>query len=290
MPIDNPQKDNKEQTRHLGFTRTDPPMPARATGPLDEVLPWVIEFRIVGTASTIQVRVGELMTVGRRDTETNFMPDVDLALYGAQVLGVSRRHAAIVAKDERIAIKDLGSANGTRLNGYTLIPNQDYRLRHGDEVALGQLKLQILFAVVPLVKDPYQQHASIPKLGSGQQVLIVEDDTDVASVFSMILEQAGYRVTVLNTVVAALGFVTQKLPDAIVLDLLLPDMNGLDLVRYIRKNELPGQHLPLVVVSGATGGFQMNQVLKAGADMFLGKPVGVDELMRAFSTLMPQIA
>lgn len=284
---------DKEKTRHLGSLQQSlAAPPARATGPLDEVLPWVIEFRVVGTPSTIQVRVSEIMTIGRSDPEKNFEPDVNLSPYGAHVQGVSRRHAVIVAKGERIAIKDNGSANGTRLNNYPLVPHQEYRLRHGDELTFGQLHLQVLFAVVPLVKDAQSKepHTVIPKLGCGQHVLVVEDDPDVASVFAMILEHAGFRVTVMHNAVAALGFVSQKLPDAIVLDLMLPDMNGLDLAHYVRKQELPGQHIPVVVVSGATGGFQMNQALKAGADMFLGKPVGVDELVRAFSVLMPQTA
>jgi two-component system KDP operon response regulator KdpE len=64
---------------------------------------------------------------------------------------------------------------------------------------------------------------------------------------------------------------------------MLPDMNGLDLVRYVRKQH--GQtHVPMLVVSGATGGFQMNRALEAGADVFLGKPVAVDELVQAVST------
>lgn len=284
---------DKEKTRHLGSVQQSPAMPTtRATGPLDEVLPWVIEFRVVGTPSTIQVRVSEVMTIGRSDPERNFEPDVNLSPYGAHVQGVSRRHAVIVAKGERISIKDNGSANGTRLNGYALTPNQEYRLRHGDNLTVGQLHLQVLFAVVPLVQDAQSKepHTIIPKLGNGQHVLIVEDDADVASVFGMILEHAGFRVTVMSNAMSAVGFVSQKLPDAIVLDLMLPDMSGLDLAHFIRKQELPDQHVPVIVVSGATGGFQMNQALKAGADMFLGKPVGVDELMRAFTVLMPQIA
>jgi CheY-like chemotaxis protein len=293
MTMDN--LNDKEKTRHLGSLSsiTDtPPMPFRITGPLDEVLPWVLEFRVVGTPSTIQVRVKEFMTIGRGDPESGVEPEVNLSAYGAHVLGVSRRHAAILAQGDRITVKDVGSSNGTRLNGYALTPNQEYRLRHGDELTFGQLHVQVLFAVVPLVKesDPQTPHTVIPKLGQGQHVLIVEDDADVASVFGMILEHAGFRVTVMNNAVAALGFISQKLPDALVLDLLLPDMSGLDLAAYVRKQETPGQHVPVIVVSGATGGFQMNQALKAGADMFLGKPVGVDELVRAFSALMPQLA
>lgn len=278
-----------KHTRYLGEQGGRGVMPRRVTGPLDEVLPWVIEFRVVGTASTIQVRVTETMTIGRSDPERGIEPDINLTPYAAHVMGVSRQHAVIMAKDSSIIIKDLNSANGTRLNGYVLTPNQPYRLRHGDELTFGQLNVQVLFAVVPLVKTQHASDTVIPAIGSGQHVLVVEDDTDVASVFGMILEQAGFRVSVVNTGSAAISIISADRPNAIVLDLMLPDMDGLDLATYIRKNEVDKGHMPVVVVSGATGGFQMNKALDAGVDLFLGKPVGVDELIDAFTRLTPQM-
>jgi CheY-like chemotaxis protein len=68
------------------------------------------------------------------------------------------------------------------------------------------------------------------------------------------------------------------MPDAIVLDLMEPDTNGLDLIRFVRKQKTP-QPIPIIAVSGALAGFQMNQALSAGADMFLGKPVSVEVLL-----------
>ncbi|HLV37036.1 MAG TPA: response regulator [Spirillospora sp.] len=278
-----------DQTKHLGKQVDRGAMPRRVTSPLDEVLPWVIEFRIVGTASTIQVRVTEVMTIGRSDPERGIEPDINLTPYAAHMMGVSRQHAVIIAKDNSISIKDTGSANGTRLNGYMLTPQQPYRLRHGDELTFGQLTMQVLFAVVPLVKTRRPGDTIIPTIGKGQHVLVVEDDADVASVFGMILEQAGFRVSVVNTGVAAMRILDTDMPAALVLDLMLPDMDGLDLATFIRKNEMDYQRIPVVVVSGATGGFQMNKALEAGVDMFLGKPVGVDELIEAFSRLIPQM-
>jgi len=285
---------NQDKTRYLGPLQQTPVMPSRVTGPLDEPLPWVIDFRVVGTPSTIQVRVTETMAIGRGDPEHAVEPDINLSPFGAHVLGVSRRHAIVSAKNDRLTVMDAGSANGTRLNGFALVPNQEYRLRHGDELTVGQLHLQVMFVFVPVnnTTAPYRAtdpSLTIPKLGSGQHVLVVEDDTDVASVIGMILEHAGFRVTILNNAEAAVGLVTKSMPDAIVLDLMLPDMSGLDLARYVRKQEQPGQHVSLVVVSGATGGFQMNQAKQAGVDLFLGKPVGVSELVQAFTTLVPQM-
>ena len=289
------QNGEPKQTRYLTDPEPSAPMPRRVTGPLDEVLPWVLEFRVVGTASTIQIRVSEVMTIGRGDPERGIMPDVDLGPHGGHVKGVSRNHAMITTKDNSITVSDVGSANGTRLNGYKLKANTPSLLRHGDELTFGQLSVQVLFAVVPLaisdttlnVED--SRPTAIPEIGNNQHVLIVEDDSDVASVFGMILEQAGFRITLASTGASAIKAFGQDKPDAVILDLMLPDMDGLDLVNYVRGVEQPGTHIAVIVISGATGGFQMNKAMEAGADLFLGKPVGVDELVEAFVQLIPQM-
>lgn len=285
---------NDRQTRHLNLPESQRHAPLRATtGPLEEELPWVIEFRVVGTAATIQAQVHEAMIIGRSDPQTGAYPDVDLGPHGAQANGVSRQHAAVIAKDNRIKIKDLGSINGTKLNGFSLEANQEYRLRHGDSVEIGQLKLQVRFAVVPILEEVTQPsesgHAAIPVLGSGQHILIVEDDADVGKVFHLTLEHAGFRVTVVDNAAAALSLVTVAMPDAIILDLMLPDMPGLDLVRYVRKQP-GGADVPMVVCSGSTGDYHMNQAKEAGANLFLGKPISVEALVKAIGSVIKPTA
>lgn len=275
-------------TRHLGMPEESPTLPPRITTSPLEAMPWVIEFRVVGTPSILQVQVSEAMILGRKDEERGVYPHVDLGPFEAHSKGVSRQHAVILAKDNRIKIKDLNSANGTKLNGYILTPGHEYRLRHGDELMVGEIRLQVLFTVTPAVDDTQNKvkpiNTVIPKIGHGESVLIVDDDPDVANVFSLILQQAGYQVTTTNSAVTALGHISQKMPYVIVLDLMLPDLSGLDLTRYVRKQE--SDITPkVIVISGATGGFQMNEALKAGADMFLGKPVSLDDLVEAFKKL-----
>jgi CheY-like chemotaxis protein len=305
------QDDNlNPKTQHLGTRTLAPTEPSnlpvipRSTGPLDRELPWVIEFRIVGTVTTLQARVRESMTIGRR-TEPNSheVPDIDLTPHGAFANGISRSHASILIQDERLMIKDLGSTNGTRLNGAVCEPHKEYRLRHGDEITLGRLRMQVSFAVVPsmlgAVNTEERQRieleqttpivetseVEIPVVGSGQKVLIVEDDQDVGAVFSLALQKAGYAVTLVDTVANGLGVIFQGMPDLIILDLMLPDMSGIDLLRYVRKQKT-SQRVPMLVVSSATAGFQANQAREAGADRFLGKPLAVEELVSAVSTAL----
>ncbi len=277
-------------TRYLNQSSGASQMPPRQTSPLDYV-PWVIEFRIVGTASTLQVKVSESMVIGRQDKNQQPL-DVDLTPFGALEKGVSRRHAMIMASDNRITIKDLGSANGTYLNDHALTPWQEYKLRHNDRLAFGRLQVQLLFAVVPASAEtsapkPTNQPAplAVPVIGSGQHILVVEDDPDVANVFGMILRHAGFKVTVTNTVSTAMNAVAGEMPDMVVLDLMLADMSGLELVKYVRSQD-SGREIPIIVVSGATGGFQKNQALQAGVDVFLGKPIGIDELIHSVGDVL----
>ena len=276
-------------TRPLGLSHDEKHVLTRPTGPLEQGLPWVIELRIVGTASTVQTQVQDEMLLGRADVEREIIPEIDLTPFGAAALGVSRKHAVILVKQERLGVKDLGSMNGTRLNGALCEADQEFRLHHGDELWLGKLRLQVLYTVVPVVDAKLQTGETPPtplqvaKSGKGRHVLVIEDDPDVGEVFLLALENAGYTVAVVETVSKALSVVFQKLPDLIILDLLLPDMNGLDLIRYIRKQH-PDRHVPMLVVSGASGGFQMNRALEAGADGFLSKPVAVDELVNAVNS------
>ena len=71
--------------------------------------------------------------------------DVDLTPYGAELKGVSRKHLLIRRRNALIYVSDLGSTNGTRLNGQQLFRNAERLLRSGDELQLGYLKAIVRF-------------------------------------------------------------------------------------------------------------------------------------------------
>lgn len=83
-------------------------------------------------------------TLGRVSEAQPIMPDIDLTPYQAYASGVSRLHAVLKREGKRVFVMDLGSSNGTYLNGKRLRPNVDHSLNHGDMLALGKLKIQIL--------------------------------------------------------------------------------------------------------------------------------------------------
>jgi len=293
------KKDDKLQTKHLDPDHSGSPMPARPIGPLEE-MPWVIELRVVGTASVIPVQVSDKLIIGRNDPDRGVTCDVDLTPYGAFTHGVSRRHALITVKDNQISIKDLESTNGTRLNDYDLLPNEEYRLAHGDELTIGQLRLQVRFNVVPVHQPktlaegeavthppPKGKTGPLTDIGMGQNILVIEDDENVAPVFQRALEQAGFMVTLATTAINALDFVSQRMPDAVILDLTLPEVTGLELLRYVRRHSAE-RHVPLLVVTAMAGGFHTEKAREAGADVMLVKPVSVEGLVQSLSDALSQ--
>src|SRR5215813_6901000 len=104
-----------------------------------------IILHIRDAADPIVLDPSEETTLGRGDAAQGTTPGLDLTPFGAQEKGVSRLHAAIRRGEETLTLVDLGSVNGTHLNGQRLIPNQPRVLRDGDEIRLGKLVCHIYF-------------------------------------------------------------------------------------------------------------------------------------------------
>jgi hypothetical protein len=107
----------------------------------------VLRLEIEGAPTPILLQPKGESSIGRRDPATGTMPDIDLSAYAGYRLGVSRKHALIRLTDERLELIDLGSSNGTSVNGARLAPHQPHALRDGDEVLLGKMILRVLFQV-----------------------------------------------------------------------------------------------------------------------------------------------
>lgn len=105
----------------------------------------VLRIEIEGGATPIILQPKQEMVFGRRDPATGAMPDVDMTPYAGYRMGVSRRHAAIRYQDRRLDLWDLGSSNGTFLQGVRLNAHRPYQIRDGDEVRLGQMVLKLYF-------------------------------------------------------------------------------------------------------------------------------------------------
>ncbi len=83
--------------------------------------------------------------VGREDPNATQRPDVDLVPYGGYQMGISRQHAEVELVGKRAFIRDLGSSNGTFLNGVQVDPHETHQLRDGDVVLLGRMRLEVTY-------------------------------------------------------------------------------------------------------------------------------------------------
>ncbi len=112
----------------------------------DQIVPTKISLVIRGIAEPLTLTEGQVALLGRADFRSGgFQPDVDLSAYGAQERGVSRAHARLHLEEGLLYITDLYSANGSRIRGERLEPEQPYLLNHDDEFQLGALFIRVSF-------------------------------------------------------------------------------------------------------------------------------------------------
>ena len=93
----------------------------------------------------LEVSLVKAARLGRSDPKQSIFPEIDLIDDLAMQCGVSREHAAIFGRGEEVMIEDLGSTNGTLLNGKRLDPYIPEILKHGDQLQLGRLLIEVRF-------------------------------------------------------------------------------------------------------------------------------------------------
>lgn len=101
-------------------------------------------LHLLDTGQVLPLSSRNEFTMGRISEGQPIMPDIDLSPYQAYAAGVSRLHAVIKRSAGSVIFMDLGSANGTFLNGNRLAPNAEQILRHGDVISLGKMRIQVL--------------------------------------------------------------------------------------------------------------------------------------------------
>ena len=100
---------------------------------------YIVEDKLV-----IPLEEQEEITLGRAGSGQPILPDIDLTPYHGYESGVSRLHASIKINSDHCSIIDLGSANGTLLNGKKISPNVPQTITSADTITLGKLKIQLL--------------------------------------------------------------------------------------------------------------------------------------------------
>lgn len=104
-----------------------------------------LELLVTELHQTLLKAVDHELVVGRADSVTDYMPDIDMTPYGAYRLGLSRKHAIISVEGEALIVKDLNSRNGTFVNGKAIPTGGTHPLRDGDSVRFGNLTVKVRF-------------------------------------------------------------------------------------------------------------------------------------------------
>jgi two-component system KDP operon response regulator KdpE len=118
------------------------------------------------------------------------------------------------------------------------------------------------------------------------RVLVVEDERPLLRALAMNLEARGYGVTAVESGARALAALADHKHDAIVLDLGLPDMSGVDVIRAVREFAAT----PIIVLSARSGSADKVQALDLGADDYVTKPFSMDELLARLRATSRRVA
>jgi hypothetical protein len=115
------------------------------TGPLPqlETRPIAVRLKIGSNRRIVELPLNKVIHLGRIDPAMDVFPDIDLGYDAVPAKSVSRRHAAIARQGESVVVEDMGSVNGTFINGKRLDPYLPEVLNNGDVLQLGKVLIEV---------------------------------------------------------------------------------------------------------------------------------------------------
>ena len=121
------------------------------------------------------------------------------------------------------------------------------------------------------------------------KILVVDDEPNIRRLVADVLTVEGYEVEAVADGYAALAAIEARRPDCVVLDVMMPGIDGHEVLQRIRAAE-HGPDLPVVMLTAAADDAQQWQAWTEGVDYFLAKPFEADELLRYLSYLFESAA
>jgi DNA-binding response OmpR family regulator len=111
-------------------------------------------------------------------------------------------------------------------------------------------------------------------------ILVIDDEPDTADMFAEMMQLDGYRVLVSYGGAQALRLIARERPDLVMLDMMMPNISGMDVLQFMRRDPRL-EHIPVLVVSARSKRDDIQAGLEAGANQYLTKPVSYRELHSA---------
>jgi len=113
-----------------------------------------------------------------------------------------------------------------------------------------------------------------------KKVVVVEDEPDAAEMFAEMMRVNGFVVVKSESSRAAISLIASEMPNVVILDVMMPDVSGLEVLKFMRGNQSLAK-IPVIVVSAKSLPSDIQTGLDAGASMYLTKPVGFLDLKQA---------
>jgi DNA-binding response OmpR family regulator len=129
------------------------------------------------------------------------------------------------------------------------------------------------------------QHYFFPEDNLSQSVLVVDDEPMARTLLRLMLVRAGFEVSEAEDGYDALEKIAEELPDLVILDVMMPGMDGFTVCRAVRESDRTAR-LPVIMLSAKTDLESVNRGLRAGANKYLTKPISPDELTRQVRSVL----
>jgi DNA-binding response OmpR family regulator len=119
--------------------------------------------------------------------------------------------------------------------------------------------------------------------------MVADDDTEIAVLVEILLKREGYDVVIAMNGGEALELIQQKRPDLVVLDIMMPNLNGYEVVQRLREKKAT-RFLPVILLSARAGALDRKYGLRMGADDYVLKPFQAEDLLERIRAVLPQQA
>lgn len=120
--------------------------------------------------------------------------------------------------------------------------------------------------------------------GKAKRILIVEDEESLLKLESILLSSKGYKVTAVSHGAAALEEIARALPDLVILDLMLPDLDGFEVCRRI-KCDPRSSRVPVIMLTARKNSLDMEKGAQVGAAVYITKPFRSAQLIGAIERI-----
>ena len=121
-----------------------------------------------------------------------------------------------------------------------------------------------------------------------QLILVVDDNQDIRDLISLILEEEGYSVISAEEGTSALALINEKEPTLVLLDVMMPGISGLEVLRQLRASKRSQvSQTPVIMITAKSQSTDIDEALEAGATSYIVKPFRADALLEKVQSFLP---